>query len=73
MTVTVVHVMPTLMERQLDSVAGDMLRKSLEERGLSFLMGAQTQALIGSEDEGKAGRVKAVRFKDGTEVPPTWW
>lgn len=69
MTVTVVHVMPTLMERQLDSVAGDMLRKSLEERGLTFMMGAQTEALLGTEDDGKAGRVKAVRFKDGTEVP----
>ena len=69
MTVTVVHVMPTLMERQLDSVAGGLLRKSLEERGLNFLMGAQTQELVGSEGEGKGGRVKAIKFKDGTEVP----
>ncbi|MFM1980229.1 MAG: hypothetical protein RLZ68_1494, partial [Pseudomonadota bacterium] len=43
MTVSVVHVMPTLMERQLDVVAGGLLQKSLEERGLKFLMGAQTQ------------------------------
>src|SRR5689334_3005758 len=34
MTVHVVHVMPTLMERQLDSVAGKLLQKSLEDRGL---------------------------------------
>jgi nitrite reductase (NADH) large subunit len=65
MTVSVVHVMPTLMERQLDSVAGGLLRKSLEERGLQFLMGAQTQELVGGED----GRVKSIKFKDGTEVP----
>jgi nitrite reductase (NADH) large subunit len=65
MTVSVVHVMPTLMERQLDSVAGGLLRKSLEARGLQFLMGAQTQELVGRED----GRVKAIKFKDGTEVP----
>jgi nitrite reductase (NADH) large subunit len=65
MQVSVVHVMPTLMERQLDSMAGKLLQKSLEERGLQFLMGAQTQALIGNE----AGRVKAIKFKDGTEVP----
>jgi len=69
MRVTVVHVMPTLMERQLDSVAGDMLRKSLEARGLHFLMGAQTQELVGSEDQGKGGRVKSIKFKDGSEVP----
>ena len=65
MTVSVVHVMPTLMERQLDSVAGKLLQKSLEERGLTFLMGAQTQELVGGPD----GRVKSIKFKDGTEVP----
>ena len=47
MQVTVVHVQPTLMERQLDTVAGGLLQKSLEERGLNFLMGAQTQELVG--------------------------
>jgi nitrite reductase (NADH) large subunit len=48
--------MPTLMERQLDEVAGKLLQKSLEERGLRFIMGGQTQALIGDQDGGKAGR-----------------
>jgi len=65
MQVTVVHIMPWLMERQLDDVAGGLLRKSLEDRGLKFMIGAQTQALIGD----KNGRVMAVQFKDGTEVP----
>lgn len=64
MTVSVVHVMPTLMERQLDVVAGKLLQKSLEERGLCFLMGAQTQELVGGPD----GRVTAIKFKDGTQV-----
>ncbi|MBK9238451.1 MAG: NAD(P)/FAD-dependent oxidoreductase [Rhodoferax sp.] len=64
MTVTVVHVMPTLMERQLDATAGKMLQQSLESRGLKFLIGAQTQALVA----GDRGRVRAIRFKDGTEV-----
>jgi nitrite reductase (NADH) large subunit len=68
MNVSVVHVMSTLMERQLDTVAGKMLQKSLEDRGLKFLMGAQTQELIGSEQGGKGGRVKAIKFKDGSEV-----
>ena len=69
MQVTVVHVLPTLMERQLDAVAGKMLQKSLEDRGLKFLMGAQTQALLGHQNEGQSGRVKAVQFKDGREIP----
>ncbi|MBK6367052.1 MAG: NAD(P)/FAD-dependent oxidoreductase [Polaromonas sp.] len=69
MNVTVIHVMPTLMERQLDTVAGGLLQKSLEERGLKFVMGGQTQALIGDKEEGKAGRVKALQFKDGTQIP----
>ena len=30
------------MERQLDDVAGKLLQKSLEDRGLKFLIGAQT-------------------------------
>ena len=68
MEVTVVHVMPTLMERQLDSVAGKLLQKSLEDRGLKFLIGAQTQELVGSDDGGKAGRVTSIKFKDGTEL-----
>ena len=76
MQVTVVHIMPWLMERQLDDVAGKLLQTSLESRGLKFLMGAQTQALIGDNVEGRPdnaaaprGRVRAVQFKDGTEVP----
>jgi len=69
MQVSVIHVMPTLMERQLDVVAGKMLQKSLEERGMRFIMGGQTQALIGDKDGGKAGRVMALQFKDGTEIP----
>ena len=69
MQVSVIHVMPTLMERQLDLVAGKMLQKSLEERGMRFIMGGQTQALIGDKDGGKGGRVMALQFKDGTEIP----
>jgi nitrite reductase (NADH) large subunit len=80
MSVNVVHVMPTLMERQLDTVAGKLLQQSLAERGMGFLMGAQTQELVGDQNDGKDGRaegggapsgqrVRAVRFKDGTEVP----
>lgn len=64
MTVTVVHANAWLMERQLDDVASGLLRQSLEARGLTFRLSAQTQALRGNAD----GRVHAVRFEDGTEV-----
>ena len=64
MQVIVVHVMPWLMERQLDHQAGKLLQQSLEERGLRFLIGAQTQELVAGED----GRVAKVKFKDGSEV-----
>jgi len=69
MKVTVVHIAPWLMERQLDDVAGGLLRQSLVDRGLDFLIGAQTEALLGDGPDGATGRVRAVRFKDGTEVP----
>ena len=71
MDVHVVHVLPTLMERQLDSVAGGLLQKSLEDRGLKFLMGTQTHELVAAEptDGAARGRVRAIRFKDDTELP----
>jgi nitrite reductase (NADH) large subunit len=65
MQVTVVHLMPWLMERQLDEPAARLLRQTLEQRGLQFALGAQTEALIGGED----GRVRAVRLQDGRELP----
>ena len=63
MDVTVVHLMDTLMERQLDKPAAALLKASLEEKGLKFLMEAQTEAVLGKE------KVEGVRFKDGLEVP----
>jgi NAD(P)H-dependent nitrite reductase large subunit/NAD(P)H-dependent nitrite reductase small subunit len=62
MNVTVVHLLDSLMERQLDKVAGDMLKVSLESRGLNFKMSASTTELVGDD------RVTGVRFADGSEV-----
>lgn len=64
MDVTVVHKNEWLLERQLDKTSGKMLQKSLEARGLKFLLQKETEQLIG-----KDGRVVAVRFKDGQEIP----
>jgi nitrite reductase (NADH) large subunit len=65
MQVTVVHISGWLMERQLDDIAGRLLEQSLVERGLRFELNAHTAALLGNED----GRVRAVQFKDGREIP----
>jgi nitrite reductase (NADH) large subunit len=65
MQVTVVHLMPWLMERQLDDVAGRLLQQALEARGIRFRIGARTESLI----PGDGGRVTAVRLQDGSEVP----
>ncbi|MFN4164131.1 MAG: nitrite reductase large subunit NirB [Ferrovibrio sp.] len=63
MQVTVVHLMPTLMERQLDPAAGYLLKKAIEERGIRVLTGANTKAITGN------GRVEAVELEDGTRIP----
>ena len=68
MNVTVVHVMPWLMERQLDRTAASMLQKTLEAKGLQFRLEANTDALLGNAQEGKAGRVKSVKLKSGEEI-----
>ena len=65
MDVTVVHLMPWIMERQLDRAAAGMLQQSLEAKGLKFLLEKQTQALIA----GESGRVCALQFADGTTIP----
>ncbi|MDR6672284.1 nitrite reductase (NADH) large subunit [Xanthomonas translucens] len=65
MQVTVVHLADWLLERQLDPVAGQLLQRSLSERGLDFRLGTSTTELVGNA----AGEVVAVKFSDGSEVP----
>jgi nitrite reductase (NADH) large subunit len=62
MDVTVVHLLDTLMERQLDKPAAALLKSTLEEQGMKFMMEAQTAEILGDK------RVSAVRFADGSEV-----
>ncbi len=63
MKVTVVHLMPSLMERQLDEAAGYLLKTELERRGQTILTGANTQEILG-----ESGKVAGVRLEDGTEI-----
>jgi len=62
MKVDVVHLMPDLMERQLDSAAAAMLKAELEQQGMNFLMEKQTVEILGDE------HVTGLRFKDGSEI-----
>ena len=59
MQVTVVHLMPTLMECQLDPASGELLAADLERRGIRVLTGANTETFTGD------GRVEAVKLADG--------
>ncbi len=63
MDVTVLHLMPTLMERQLDPTAGHLLAKAIEARGIRVIVKADTKAILGEK------RVEAVLLKDGTRLP----
>ncbi|MGK2952314.1 MAG: nitrite reductase large subunit NirB [Thiobacillus sp.] len=74
MDVSVVHIGPWLMERQLDEPAARLLQKSLEEKGMKFLLQKQTAELVqggcpNSSPSGERGRVAAIKFKDGDSAP----
>ncbi len=62
MEVTVLHLMPTLMERQLDPSAGYLLKKAIEKRGIEVLTEANTKVILGDK------RVAGVRLDDGREI-----
>lgn len=63
MQVTVIHLMDTLMERQLDEAAGWLLKAALEGRGQTILTGANTAEIFGE------GKVEGVRLTDGRTIP----
>ncbi len=60
--VTVVHLMDTLMERQLDATGGDYLKRKIESLGIRVMLPQQTAALFGN------GRVDGLRFASGEEL-----
>ncbi|MGG0736831.1 nitrite reductase large subunit NirB [Niallia taxi] len=62
MEVHVVHLLPTLMEMQLDAAAANLLKKDLEAQGMKFLMEKQTAEIYGEK------RVQGLKFTDGTSV-----
>jgi len=65
MDVTVIHLMPTLMERQLDPAAGYLLARELKSRGIKIITKASTRRIIGET------RVEGIELEDGTAIPAT--
>ena len=63
MSVALVHLMPTLMERQLDAAAGQMLQRDLDRRGIAFFTDGQTEEILGTE------RAEGVVLADGRQIP----
>src|SRR5689334_5886866 len=60
--VTVVHLMETLMERQLDATGGEYLRRKIESLGIRVMLPRETAALFGN------GRVDGLRFASGEQL-----
>ena len=68
MAVTVLHLMPTLMERQLDPAAGHLLQKAVEARGIDVITKANPKAILGTDPALGPARVRGVLLEDGTEI-----
>ncbi len=60
MDVSVIHDQATLMNMQLDAIAGNMLRIALEKQGMKFRLSTLTTAILGKE------RVTGLLFADGS-------
>jgi len=61
--VHVVQRADTVMNQQLDGPAGAILRKTLEQLGITVRVGADTKRVLGNE------RVTGLAFADGSELP----
>lgn len=61
-TVTLLHLMDRLMERQLDAPAADLLKTLVERKGIRILLNASTARIHGD------GHVEAVELADGSRI-----
>jgi nitrite reductase (NADH) large subunit len=66
--VTVIEVFDMLLPRQLDKEAAALLRKLLEEKGLSFVLPDLVLAIEGENPAGSVGKVQNVILKSGKQV-----
>jgi nitrite reductase (NADH) large subunit len=60
--VTVVHLLDTLMNMQLDATGGLYLQRKMEQMGVKVLTSRNTKRLLGN------GHVEGVAFSDGVEI-----
>ena len=60
--VTVVHLMDSLMERQLDQTGGDYLKAKMECLGIRVLLNRRTTQILGN------GKAEGVAFQDGSNI-----
>jgi nitrite reductase (NADH) large subunit len=60
---TVVHIFDTLMNRQVDKIGGQFLRRGIEKLGITVRTSANTKAVVGSK------RVEALEFGGGEKLP----
>ena len=61
--VTLLHLMPRLMELQLDGRSAALLAAAMRRKGIEVVLEAQTAAIVGE------GRAERVRLQDGRAYP----
>jgi nitrite reductase (NADH) large subunit len=62
MQVSVIHLMPTLMERQLDEAAGYLLQRELEARGIEINTKANSKEIYGTD------KAEGILLEDGRRI-----
>ncbi|MCR2804096.1 nitrite reductase large subunit NirB [Paenibacillus soyae] len=62
METDVIHNAPYLMNRQLDYMSAELLRKELEAQGMRFWLNANTESITGRS------RAKGIRFATGVSI-----
>lgn len=65
MEVTVIHIKPYLLNRQLDEPAAKILQSELEKRGIRFKLAAVIKRFVGDDNR----HISSVQLQDGTEIP----
>ncbi len=66
--VHVIHLGAHLMEMQLDTAGGLMLRRAMEGMGVTVHLGKMTTTILTEGDDARTAKVSGLRFKDGTEL-----
>jgi nitrite reductase (NADH) large subunit len=61
-SVTLIHLMDRLMERQLDAPAADLLKSLVERKGIQILLNANTARILGET------RVEGIELTDGRRI-----